>query len=67
MTRVNAFLNVSQWPRASTAVGNPADAVSLPEVLRLLEIAALLPIEVNLWQTQNIYHTIALASYAIVV
>jgi hypothetical protein len=32
-------------------------------VLRLLEIAALLPISVNLWQTQNIYHTVALTSY----
>jgi len=28
MTRVNAFLNVSQWPRASTAVGNPAAAAA---------------------------------------
>jgi alpha-amylase/alpha-mannosidase (GH57 family) len=44
-------------------IGNPADADSLFEVLRLLEIAALLPITVNLWQTQNIYHTVALTSY----
>jgi alpha-amylase/alpha-mannosidase (GH57 family) len=41
---------------------DPADRERLTRVLRLTEIARLLPIEVNLWEAQNMYFTLASSS-----
>jgi alpha-amylase/alpha-mannosidase (GH57 family) len=40
-------------------LGNPADLNLLEKVKRLMDIVALLPFKVNLWQVQNMYHLLS--------
>jgi alpha-amylase/alpha-mannosidase (GH57 family) len=42
---------------------NPSDLILLLEIQKVLELLKLLPIEINYWQTQNIYYKLAKTTY----
>jgi alpha-amylase/alpha-mannosidase (GH57 family) len=42
---------------------NPSDLVLLLEIQKVLELLKLLPIEINYWQTRNIYYKMAKTTY----
>jgi alpha-amylase/alpha-mannosidase (GH57 family) len=42
---------------------NPSDFILLLEIQKVLELLKLLPIEINYWQTQNIYYKLAKTIY----
>jgi len=44
-------------------LGKPTDTNHLAEAKRLVEIVALLPFQVNLWQAQNMYHALLHSTY----
>jgi len=47
----------------SDVLGNPRETNHLAEAKRLMELVVLLPFDVNVWQAQNLFHTLVHTSY----